>query len=83
MFIRVGSFKIFETEVFCVQNERVLLDIFLKIYFHYSIVNKERCLFASEFCWDKTVKNPLVTHAGMKGGYCGSECRENKYSGGL
>ena len=54
MFIRIGFFKMLDTEVFYTLNETLLLDIFEKIYFHYSIVNRERYAFARELPRNKT-----------------------------
>lgn len=46
----------FDTEVFYALHETLLLDIFEKIYFHYSIVNRERYAFARELRRHKTAK---------------------------
>lgn len=54
LFIRIGSFKMFDSEVLYAQNETLLLDIFRKIYFHYSIVNRERYAFTRELRRHKT-----------------------------
>ena len=40
MFIRIGFFKMFDTEVFYALHETLLLDIFEKIYFHFYILQK-------------------------------------------